>query len=67
MYLKSQAPSQLVTIGSEGFFGPSTPDLLQYNPGPWAAETGQDFVANNAVEGIDFATVHAWPQNWNLE
>ena len=65
-YVKGQAPRQLVTIGSEGFFGPSTPGLLRFNPGVWAAETGQDFVANNAAEGIDFATLHSWPDNWDL-
>ena len=66
LYVKSQAPRQLVTIGSEGFFGPSTPALLKYNPQEWAGDVGQDFVANNAAEGIDFATLHSWPENWNL-
>lgn len=36
-YIKSLAPRQLVTIGSEGFFGPDSP-LRHYNPGDWAAE-----------------------------
>ena len=66
LYVKSQAPRQLVTIGSEGFFGPSTPALLKYNPQEWAGDVGQDFVANNAAEGIDFATPHSWPENWSL-
>ncbi len=25
---------------------------------------GQDFAANNGVPEVDFATVHAWPDNW---
>ena len=87
-------------IGSEGFFGPSTPDLLPFNPGAWASDTGQaseesvlsfksviidvllwssstnhkppeccfsqDFVANNAPRSVDFASVHSWPDNWDL-
>ena len=27
----------------------------------WAANEGQDFVLNNNVAGIDFATFHCWP------
>jgi mannan endo-1,4-beta-mannosidase len=25
---------------------------------------GQDFVSNTNIKDIDFATVHAWPDNW---
>ncbi|KXZ49878.1 hypothetical protein GPECTOR_19g329 [Gonium pectorale] len=63
-HVRQLDPNHLITIGSEGFFGPSTPDLLPYNPGGWAAELGQDFVANNAAPHIDYATVHLWPDNW---
>lgn len=66
LYLKSLAPLQLVTIGSEGFFGPSTPELQQYNPGEWAVQVGQDFLNNNLPDTIDFATLHMWPDNWAL-
>ena len=27
----------------------------------WALNEGQDFVLNNQVAGIDFATFHCWP------
>ena len=27
----------------------------------WALNEGQDFVLNNEVAGIDFATFHCWP------
>ena len=27
----------------------------------WALNEGQDFVPNNQVAGIDFATFHCWP------
>ena len=58
--------NQTLVIGSEGFFGPSTPHLLQFNPGSWAANTGQDFVRNNNIKEIDVATLHFWPDNWNV-
>lgn len=31
---------------------------------PWAAQEGQDFLTNNVVPSIDFATVHIWMDNW---
>ena len=27
----------------------------------WALNEGQDFVVNNQVAGVDFATLHCWP------
>ena len=36
------------------------------NPGgAWPYQTGQDFVPNHLVDGIDFASVHMWPDNWD--
>jgi hypothetical protein len=26
----------------------------------WSEETGQDFIRNNAIEEVDFATLHLW-------
>jgi mannan endo-1,4-beta-mannosidase len=63
-YVKAQAPNQLVTVGSEGFFARGS-RWEAANPANWAADMGQDFMANNAVAGIDFATLHVWPDNWN--
>lgn len=31
---------------------------------PWAAAEGQDFLADHASRNIDFATFHAWVDNW---
>mmetsp|Transcript_3457 Transcript_3457/g.9023 ORF Transcript_3457/g.9023 Transcript_3457/m.9023 type:complete len:445 (-) Transcript_3457:898-2232(-) len=77
-YLKRLDPNHLVTVGSEGFFAredypgareeDKVSDLFavdEVNPASWAAQTGQDFVANHRLEGIDFATVHLWPDTWN--
>lgn len=65
-HVRSLDPNHLITIGSEGFYGDSTPQLMQYNPQAWARELGQDFVMNTNLPNIDFATVHAWPDNWML-
>ncbi len=30
----------------------------------WPLQTGQDFLPNHVVDGIDFASIHMWPDNW---
>jgi hypothetical protein len=57
-------PNHLLTVGSESFFGPSSPLYLYANPGPWAQLEGVDFVRNHAVPGIDFATMHVYVDQW---
>jgi mannan endo-1,4-beta-mannosidase len=47
-YIKSLDPNHMVTSGSEG-----TP------PGE-----SQNFILTHQVAGIDYATIHIWPQNW---
>lgn len=32
----------------------------------WAAEEGQDFIADHSSADIDFATIHCWPDNWKV-
>ena len=34
--------------------------------GNWAAEEGQDFIADHKSIHIDFATIHSWPDNWKV-
>ncbi|GMH38711.1 hypothetical protein BSKO_06595 [Bryopsis sp. KO-2023] len=74
LYMKAIDPNHMVTIGEEGFYS-STCERVWLNPGagirrtgigssPWALQEGQDFLANHQSENIDFATVHAWPDNW---
>jgi len=63
-YLKRLDPNHLVTSGSEGFFGPSTPSLLKFNPGEWTASHGVDFVQNHNLSTIDFGVFHLYPDNW---
>lgn len=63
-FIKAQDPNHLVASGSEGFFGDSDGSWLGKNPGSWATQTGQDFLANTA--DMDFAVAHAWPDNWMI-
>ena len=63
-HVKRSDPRHLLTIGSEGFFGQSSPLYLYANPGPWAQLEGVDFVRNHRAPGIDFATMHAYVDQW---
>ncbi|TVU11454.1 hypothetical protein EJB05_45040, partial [Eragrostis curvula] len=63
-YVKSLDSKHLVTVGTEGFYGPRRTERLDVNPGDWAASLCSDFVQNSAVKHIDFASVHAYPDTW---
>ncbi|KAK1268204.1 Mannan endo-1,4-beta-mannosidase 6 [Acorus gramineus] len=70
-YVKSLDQNHLVTVGLEGFYGSKRSDRLGANPGAWAASLGSDFIQNSAIDHIDFASAHAYPDTWipkaNLE
>ncbi|KAM4122012.1 hypothetical protein ACJW30_01G049200 [Castanea mollissima] len=57
-YLKSIDGNHLLEIGLEGFYGASK---QASNPN---FQVGTDFITNNQIPGIDFATVHAYPDQW---
>lgn len=48
LFVRLSRPLRPAQIGSEGFFGASTPLYLYSNPGPWAALEGVDFVRRQA-------------------
>ncbi|KAF2302326.1 hypothetical protein GH714_034113 [Hevea brasiliensis] len=60
-FLKSIDRNHLLEAGLEGFYGQSTPQRKNLNPG---IEIGTDFISNNRIPGIDFATVHSYPDQW---
>ncbi|PWA54931.1 glycoside hydrolase, family 5 [Artemisia annua] len=59
--IKSIDKNHLVECGLEGFYGESMPDKKQNNPG---FEVGTDFISNNRINDIDFATIHIYPDQW---
>ncbi|KAL0326441.1 UNVERIFIED_CONTAM: Mannan endo-1,4-beta-mannosidase 2 [Sesamum radiatum] len=61
-FVKSLDKKHLVEIGMEGFYGDTMPERKQLvNPG---YQVGTDFIANNLIKDIDFATIHAYPDIW---
>ncbi|KAK9267485.1 hypothetical protein L1049_009911 [Liquidambar formosana] len=63
-FVKSLDHKHLVTVGLEGFYGLKTIERSGVNPGEWAASLGSDFIQNSAIDNIDFASVHAYPDSW---
>lgn len=59
--VKSIDKNHLVEVGMEGLYGESMPEKKQFNPG---YEVGTDFIAINRIPGIDFATIHQYPDQW---
>lgn len=60
-YVKSMDRAHMLEAGLEGFYGQSSPHRLNLNP---SFNIGTDFIANNWIPGIDFATVHSYPDQW---
>ncbi|ERN03202.1 mannan endo-1,4-beta-mannosidase 7 [Amborella trichopoda] len=60
-HVKSLDSSHLLEAGLEGYYGDSSPQRQQFNPG---YKVGTDFIFNNQIPGIDFATIHAYPDQW---
>ncbi|XP_030950548.1 mannan endo-1,4-beta-mannosidase 7-like [Quercus lobata] len=58
-YLKSIDGKHLLEVGLEGFYGAS-----KQRSNPNNIQVGTDFITNNQIPGIDFATVHAYPDQW---
>lgn len=68
IFVKSLDDNHLVAVGEEGYYS-LTDESLSANPqhgvANWAQEWGQDFVQDHAFDCIDFATFHAWVDNWH--
>ncbi|XP_062231099.1 putative mannan endo-1,4-beta-mannosidase 5 [Phragmites australis] len=62
--VKSIDPGHLLEVGTEGFYGPSSSARMQTNPNTFAGKTGTDFIRNHRILGIDFASVHVYPDTW---
>ncbi|PHU30105.1 Mannan endo-1,4-beta-mannosidase 5 [Capsicum chinense] len=60
-FVKSLDKKHLLEIGMEGFYGDSMPKKKQVNPG---FQVGTDFISSHLVKEIDFATIHAYTDQW---
>ncbi|KAJ0964813.1 hypothetical protein J5N97_025951 [Dioscorea zingiberensis] len=66
-YIKSIDKKHLLTIGLEGFYGPTSPlEKLSMNPSEYYGKTGADFIRNSKISEIDFTSVHIYPDQWLL-
>ncbi|CAN6308648.1 unnamed protein product [Urochloa humidicola] len=62
-YVKSvDGGNHLVTAGLEGFYGLGAHESKDLNP--WGIYYGTNFVATHAAAGVDFATIHLYPDVW---
>ncbi|KAK7397046.1 hypothetical protein VNO78_18213 [Psophocarpus tetragonolobus] len=61
-YVKSIDSNHMLEIGLEGFYGETMPEKKQFNPGYQLI--GTDFISNNLVHQVDFATMHLYPEQW---
>ncbi|KAM3731022.1 hypothetical protein ACB098_12G130700 [Castanea mollissima] len=61
-FVKSIDSNHLLEIGLEGFYGDSIPPRREFNPGN--VLVGTDFISNNQLPGVDFATIHLYPEQW---
>ncbi|KAL5704688.1 mannan endo-1,4-beta-mannosidase [Ranunculus cassubicifolius] len=60
-YVKSIDRNHLLEAGLEGFYGQTSPQRKQFNT---KFRVGTDFIANNQIPEIDFATIHSYPDQW---
>ncbi|MQM09730.1 hypothetical protein Taro_042603 [Colocasia esculenta] len=64
-YIKSLDRKHLLTVGFEGFYGPTSPrEKLDVNPSEWASRLGTDFIRNSKISSIDFTSVHIYPDQF---
>ncbi|KAE8697155.1 Mannan endo-1,4-beta-mannosidase 1 [Hibiscus syriacus] len=61
-HVKAIDNHHLLEIGLEGFYGESIPEKKQYNPNSYPI--GTDFILNNQILDVDFATIHIYPEEW---
>ncbi|KAL6134807.1 hypothetical protein ACLB2K_067035 [Fragaria x ananassa] len=61
-HVKSIESNHLLEIGLEGLYGGTTPEKKQFNPSN--LEYGSDFIDNNLIPEIDFASIHIYAEQW---
>ncbi|XP_020584504.1 mannan endo-1,4-beta-mannosidase 1-like isoform X1 [Phalaenopsis equestris] len=61
-HVKSIDSNHLLEVGLEGFYASSSPSKLPKNLTGF--QVGTDFISNNQISRIDFATLHSYPDQW---
>ncbi|KAK7337615.1 hypothetical protein VNO77_18198 [Canavalia gladiata] len=61
-YAKSIDSIHMLEIGLEGFYGETTPEKKHFNPG--SLFFGTDFISNNRLPQIDYATMNLYADRW---
>ncbi|RCV40071.1 hypothetical protein SETIT_9G021900v2 [Setaria italica] len=62
-YVKSiDGDKHLVTAGLEGFYGAGAHESKDLNP--WGIYYGTNYVGTHRAAGVDFATIHLYPDVW---
>lgn len=64
-FVKDLDPNHMLTLGGEGFWASGSPGE-EFNPTWWAKSMGQNFTLNHSPDLIDFASIHIWPDTWNI-
>ncbi|VFQ62408.1 unnamed protein product [Cuscuta campestris] len=62
-FLKGIDKKHLLEIGLEGFYGKAD-DAKNQAGANGTFQYGTDFISNNQIPDIDFATVHVYPDDW---
>ena len=65
-FVKAIDGEHLLEVGLEGFYGGLDQDqqAIQHDSFASSRNVGTDFISNNQIHGIDFATVHVYPDQW---
>lgn len=63
-HFRSIDTTHLLTVGLDGFFSHSTPELQQYNPYNGAQLHGVDFLHVAKIDQLDFISIHAHVDEW---
>ncbi|KAI5066351.1 hypothetical protein GOP47_0018975 [Adiantum capillus-veneris] len=63
-YVKSIDSNHLLQVGLEGFYGTPSSIRVDANPNSYCQQLGTDFIKNHQAMGVDYATIHAYPDSW---
>lgn len=63
-YVKTLDNKHLLTVGTEGYYASDSIGCSSSNPHNYCGTMGTDFIRDHQSPYLDFATVHAYPDQW---